>query len=67
MFANFTKEESQKLDQILKPNLSDKTNSPKTISTQISLDIKKFSHKPIKINFNNYFLIFKKNKIKKNY
>ena len=50
MFANFTKEESQKLDQILKPNLSDKTNSPKTISTQISLDIKKFSHKPIKIN-----------------
>ena len=38
MFANFTIEKSKNIEQILKPNLSDKIKIQKTISTQIPLD-----------------------------
>ena len=50
MLEDYNEKEKRDLAQILEPKISLKNNSPRTISTQISLDRKKSLHKSIKLN-----------------
>ena len=50
MLEDYNEKEKRDLAQILEPKISLKNNSPRTISTQISLDSKKSLHKSIKLN-----------------